>query len=132
MSLTVIQNEAAPLPIGPYSQGIVHNGVFYPAGQIGLNPATSALEEGIEAQARRAFANLALLCEAANTDISKTIKVTLLLADMADFAVVNQVMMDVFKAPFPARRQNLSDRQRRGTGPGGLSQRGGPSGGPRH
>ena len=103
MSLTVIQNEAAPLPIGPYSQGIVHNGVFYPAGQIGLNPATSALEEGIEAQARRAFANLALLCEAANTDISKTIKVTLLLADMADFAVVNEVMMDVFKAAFPAR-----------------------------
>lgn len=103
MPFTVIQTAAAPAPIGPYSQGIAHNGVFYPAGQLGLNPETSQLEEGVEAQARRAFANLAHLCEAAGTNIQQTIKVTLLLADMADFPVVNQVMMDVFKAPFPAR-----------------------------
>lgn len=101
--MKVINTADAPAPIGPYSQGIVHGDTFYPAGQIGLNPVTAQLEEGVEAQARRAFANLAVLCKAAGTDMSHTVKCSVLITDMADFPVVNQVMSEVFSAPFPAR-----------------------------
>ncbi len=103
MAINVINTKAAPAPIGPYSQGIVHGNTFYPAGQIGLNPETGNLEEGIEAQARRAFANLKVLCEAAGSDLSHVVKVAVLITDMADFPIVNAVMSEVLSAPFPAR-----------------------------
>jgi reactive intermediate/imine deaminase len=103
MSRQAIHSTAAPAAIGPYSQAIRVGDTVYLSGQIGLDPATGNLRDGAEAQARQVFANLKAVAAAAGGTLDDMAKVTLLLADMADFAQVNEIMASFFTQPYPAR-----------------------------
>jgi reactive intermediate/imine deaminase len=103
MSKQVIHTGAAPAAIGPYSQAIRAGDTVYLSGQIGLDPATGNLREGIEAQTRQVFANLKAVAEAADGTLDQIVKLTVLLADLGDFAKVNEIMAAQFKQPYPAR-----------------------------
>lgn len=94
----------APAAIGPYSQAIIAGGMLFASGQIPLDPATGTIVSGgIEAQAHQAFTNVKNLVEAAGTTMSHVIKVTVYMADMADFATVNTIYEQYFTEPYPAR-----------------------------
>ena len=100
----VIQTEKAPQAIGTYSQAVRVGDTVYLSGQIGLDPESMDLVEGgVKAQAQQAFANLRAVTQAAGGDLDKIVKLTILLADMADFAVINEVMAECFSEPYPAR-----------------------------
>ena len=103
MSRQAIQTAAAPAAIGPYSQAIRAGNTVYLSGQIGLDPSTGSLREGVEAQAHQVFANLEAVADAAGGTLAQVVKLTLLLADLADFARVNEIMTAHFKPPYPAR-----------------------------
>ncbi len=103
MSKDVIQTSAAPAAIGPYSQAVRAGSTVYLSGQIGLDPTTGNLREGVDAQARQVVANLRAVAEAAGGALDDIVKITLLLADMADFATVNDILAKSFAAPYPAR-----------------------------
>jgi 2-iminobutanoate/2-iminopropanoate deaminase len=99
-----VSTESAPRAIGPYSQGVIANGLLYTAGQIALDPATMQVEaEGITEQTERVMANLAAILAAAGTDFSKVVKTTVFLTDMADFQAMNDVYARAFGAHRPAR-----------------------------
>lgn len=101
--LQKISTEKAPAAIGPYSQGIVVNGILFASGQIPINPATGAIEgEDITAQAEQVCKNIGALLEAAGTDYTKVVKTTCFLADMGDFAAFNEVYAKYFTEK-PAR-----------------------------
>jgi reactive intermediate/imine deaminase len=95
--------DAAPAAIGPYSQAIRAGSTVYLSGQIGLDPVTGNLREGVDAQARQVVANLKAVAEAAGGSLDDIVKVTLLLADMADFTTVNEILAKSFSPPYPAR-----------------------------
>ena len=103
MSRTPIHTDNAPAAIGPYSQAIRHNDTVYISGQIPLDPATGELVVGIDAQIRQVFENLKAVAEAAGTDLSQALKVTVFLTDLGHFAKVNEVMEEYFAQPYPAR-----------------------------
>ena len=103
MTRMVIATSPAPAAIGPYSQAIRSNDTVYLSGQIGLDPQTMQLAEGVEAQARQVFANLAAVATAAGGSLSDIVKLTIYLTDLADFGKVNDIMAACFQAPFPAR-----------------------------
>jgi reactive intermediate/imine deaminase len=103
MTRKTIQTADAPKAIGPYSQAIQAGNTVYLSGQIGLDPATGQMVEGTEAQAHRVLQNLRAVARAAGGDLGNIVKVTLLLADMGDFAQVNEIMTQYFKPPYPAR-----------------------------
>jgi reactive intermediate/imine deaminase len=103
MSKDVIATGNAPAAIGPYSQAVRVGNTVYLSGQIGLDPATGALRDGLEAQALQVIANLGAVCAAAGGSLDGIVKLTLLLADMADFATVNEILARSFTAPYPAR-----------------------------
>src|SRR5215472_383272 len=103
MPLQPIESPAAPAAIGPYSQAIRAGNTVYLSGQIGLDPATGNLRDGIEAQSRQVFANLKAVAEAAGGSLDQIVKLTVLLADLADFAKVNEIMAAQFRQPYPAR-----------------------------
>ena len=103
MTREVIHTEGAPAAIGPYSQAIRAGDTVYLSGQIGLDPANGQLVDGLEAQAHRVFRNLAAVAQAAGGTLDDLVKVTLLLADINDFAKVNEIMAGYFKPPYPAR-----------------------------
>jgi reactive intermediate/imine deaminase len=103
MSKTVIHSKSAPAAIGPYSQGIRAGDTVYLSGQIGLEPASGNLVEGVEAQAHQVLKNLRAVAQAAGGELDDIVKLTLLLADLADFAKVNEIMATYFKPPYPAR-----------------------------
>lgn len=98
-----IATTAAPGAIGPYSQAIEVNGFVYASGQIPLDPATGVFPEGITAQTRQSLTNAKAILEAAGTDLGHVVKTTVFLADMGDFAAMNEVYAEFFQAPFPAR-----------------------------
>jgi reactive intermediate/imine deaminase len=99
-----ISTNAAPAAIGPYSQAVRAGDTVYLSGQIALDPATGLIVEGdVEAQARRAFANLKAVCAAAGGSLDDVVRVGLFLVDMDHFAAVNAVMGEYFDAPYPAR-----------------------------
>ncbi len=101
--MKVIATEKAPKALGPYSQGYVHNGIFYSAGQIPINPATDAIEAtDIKGQAKQVCENLAAVLEAAGSSFDKVLKTTCFLADMDDFAAFNEVYASYFTSK-PAR-----------------------------
>lgn len=101
--MKVIGTDKAPAAIGPYSQGMIVNGILYSSGQIPINPATGNVEaEGIEAQAEQVMKNLGAVLEAAGSSYEKTIKTTCFLADMDDFAAFNEVYAKYFTGK-PAR-----------------------------
>ena len=99
--MKVVATTNAPEALGPYSQGYVHNGIFYSAGQVPINPATGAVEaETIEGQA--VCKNLGAVLEAAGTSFDHVLKTTCFLADMGDFAAFNEVYAKYFISK-PAR-----------------------------
>jgi 2-iminobutanoate/2-iminopropanoate deaminase len=101
---TVVQTSAAPAAIGPYSQAIRSGDLVFTAGQVGIDPASGDLVDGGAAeQAERALRNLTAVLDAAGTSPERVIKTTIFLADMADFAQVNEVYARHFSPPFPAR-----------------------------
>ncbi|MFO1072525.1 MAG: RidA family protein [Geminicoccaceae bacterium] len=102
--MNVVATKQAPAAIGPYSQGIIINGLLFTSGQIPLDPATGKLVEGsIGDRARRCLDNLAAIAQAAGTSLDKAVKVTVFLTDIGDFKQVNEVYGSVFKEPYPAR-----------------------------
>ena len=103
MTRTVISTAAAPAAIGPYSQAVRCGGTVYLSGQIGLDPQTMQLAEGVEAQARRVFDNLQAVCTAAGGSLADVVKLTIYLTDLAHFARVNEIMAGYFAQPYPAR-----------------------------
>ena len=96
--------EGAPTAIGPYSQAIRAGSLLFVSGQIPLDPSTGALVDGdIAAQTHRVFANLRAILEAAGASLDHVVRATVYLADMNDFAVVNEVYGSYFSSPAPAR-----------------------------
>ena len=100
--MTVISTENAPAAIGPYSQGMIVGSLVFCSGQIPVDPATGGIPEGIAAQAEQSCRNVAAVLEAAGSDLSKVVKTTCFLADMADFAAFNEVYAQHFVGK-PAR-----------------------------
>jgi 2-iminobutanoate/2-iminopropanoate deaminase len=98
-----ITTDAAPAAIGPYSQAVRAQRFIFCSGQLGMDPATGELANGVEAQAERALANVRALLEAAGATMDDVVKTTIFLADMGDFAAVNAVYARHFREPFPAR-----------------------------
>ena len=103
MTRKTIETADAPKAIGPYSQAIQAGDTVYLSGQIGLDPATGQMVEGTAAQAHRVLQNLRAVARSAGGDLDAIVKITLLLADMADFVTVNEIMTEYFKPPYPAR-----------------------------
>jgi 2-iminobutanoate/2-iminopropanoate deaminase len=102
--LRKVQTDQAPAAIGPYSQGIVANGMVYTAGQIPLDPATGNLVEGdIATQTERVMRNVQAVLQAAGADLSTVVKTTVFLRDMGDFAAMNEVYGRWFGEHAPAR-----------------------------
>lgn len=94
----------APAAIGPYSQAIEVNGFIFASGQIPIDPATgNFVEGGIKEQTRQALTNASRIMEEAGTDLSHVVKTTVYLADMGDFAAMNEVYSTFFSEPYPAR-----------------------------
>ena len=101
---TAVQTSAAPAAIGPYSQAIRSGDLVITAGQVGIDPGSGEIVEGGAAdQTERALRNLTAILDAAGTSPERVIKTTIFLADMADFATVNEVYARHFSPPFPAR-----------------------------
>lgn len=100
---TVVQTNAAPAAIGPYSQAIRSGNLVFTAGQIGLEPGSGELVEGVAEQAERALRNLSAILDAAGTSLERVVKTTIFLADMGDFATVNEVYARHISTPYPAR-----------------------------
>ena len=103
MPRTIISTQDAPAAIGTYSQAVKAGTTVYLAGQIGLDPKTGQLGEGIENQTERVFRNLAAVATAAGGSLADAVKVTVYLADLAHYAKVNEIMARHFAAPYPAR-----------------------------
>ncbi len=98
-----VHTAAAPQAIGTYSQAIRCGDTVYLSGQIGLDPATMQLVEGIDAQVHRVFQNLKAVAAEAGGGLDHTVKLTVYLTDLSHFARVNEIMATYFKQPYPAR-----------------------------
>ena len=98
-----VHTAAAPQAIGTYSQAISCGDTVYMSGQIGLDPATMLLTEGIEAQIHRVFQNLQAVAAEAGGSLDHAVKLTVYLTDLSHFARVNEIMAIYFKQPYPAR-----------------------------
>ncbi len=103
MTREAIKTGDAPAAIGPYSQAIASDGLLFCSGQLGLDPATGDLVEGVEAQAERVMLNLRAVLDAAGVTFEDVLKTTIFLADIGDFAVVNAVYGRFMPDPPPAR-----------------------------
>lgn len=102
--MKAIATQNAPAAIGPYSQAIEANGTVYLSGQLGIDPSTGSFAEGgAVAQARQSLTNISNILKEAGMSMKNVVKVTVLLADINDFAAVNEIYKDFFEAPFPAR-----------------------------
>jgi len=97
-----LNSKSAPAPIGPYSQG-VDAGAVYCSGQIGLDPSTGNLVEGVVAQTARALSNLDAVLKAAGMGLNSVVKTTVFMVDLAEFAQMNEEYGKHFSSPFPAR-----------------------------
>ncbi len=104
MNRKIVNTESAPRAIGPYSQAVHCNNTVYLSGQIPLDPVSGELVGGsIDAQTRRVFENLKMVCEAAGGSLGQIVRVGIYLTDLASFSAVNAVMAEVFTEPYPAR-----------------------------
>jgi 2-iminobutanoate/2-iminopropanoate deaminase len=103
MTRDAIATTGAPAAIGPYSQAIAMDGIVFCSGQLGLDPATGILVEGVEAQAERSMQNLVAVLAEAGLSMADVVKTTIFLADMGDFAAVNAVYGRFMPDPPPAR-----------------------------
>jgi len=100
---TAIQTPDAPAAIGAYSQAVRAGDSVYLSGQIGFDPATLQLAQGIDAQIHRVFANLAAVAKAAGLGLDAAVRMTVYLTDLAHFAKVNEIMAQYVPQPYPAR-----------------------------
>lgn len=99
-----ISTSKAPEAIGPYSQGIIAGNTVYVSGQLAINPATGNFAEGgIQAEARQSLTNISNILSEGGMSMADVVKVTVLLADINDFAAVNEVYKEFFTEPYPAR-----------------------------
>ena len=103
MAKKIIHTDAAPKAIGVYSQAVRAGQTVYLSGQIGLDPASMQMMEGIEAQIVRVFENLKAVAQAAGGSLDDVVKVNVFLTDLAHFARVNEIMAKYFREPYPAR-----------------------------
>ena len=103
MPKATISTPHAPSAIGTYSQAVRCGNTVYVSGQIGLDPATMQLVEGIDAQVKRVFDNLKAVADAAGASLDDAAKLTIYLTDLAHFAKVNEIMAGYFRQPYPAR-----------------------------
>jgi reactive intermediate/imine deaminase len=104
MSKQIISTANAPAAIGVYSQAVRVGNTIWVSGQIPLNPATKEMVAGdIEAQIRQVFDNLKAIVVAAGANLDDVVKATVFLIDLAHFGLVNKVMADYFREPYPAR-----------------------------
>ena len=100
----VIHTDSAPAAIGPYSQAIQIGNLLFVSGQVPIDPSTGAVVEGdIQAQAQQSLNNVKAILNAAGTNMGAVVKTTVFLADMNDFAAMNQVYAQFFQTPYPAR-----------------------------
>lgn len=100
---TAIQTREAPAAIGTYSQAVRAADTVYLSGQIGLDPATMQMADGVEAQTHRVFRNLAAVADAAGMSLDHAVRMTVYLTDLAHFARVNEIMAQYVREPYPAR-----------------------------
>ena len=99
-----INTAKAPAAIGPYSQAIEVNGFVYTSGQLPIDPATGAFPEGgVQAQTRQSLMNVKAILEEAGLGLQNVVKTTVFLANMSDFAAMNEIYSQFFSQPFPAR-----------------------------
>ena len=104
MSRRIIHTEHAPAAIGTYSQAVRVGDTVYLSGQIPLDPATQSLVTGdVEAQVRRVFANLQAIASAAGGSLHDAVRVTIYLTDLGNFPLVNKVMAEFCREPYPSR-----------------------------
>ena len=103
MTKEPIETKKAPQAIGTYSQAIRTGDTVYLSGQIGLDPETMQMAEGIEAQADRVFQNLRAVAEAAGGHLDDMVKLTVYLTDLVHFPRINEIMAGYFSRPYPAR-----------------------------
>ena len=103
MSNKVIAAQNAPAALGPYSHAVLAGNTLYISGQLGLDPATGALAASVTEQAEQGLKNLGAILQAAGMDYGDVVKTTVFLADMGDFAAVNEVYARFFTSNFPAR-----------------------------
>ena len=103
MAKKIIHTDAAPKAIGVYSQAVRTGQTVYLSGQIGLDPASMQMVEGIEAQILRVFENLKAVAQAAGGSLDNVVKLNVFLTDLAHFARVNEIMAKYFREPYPAR-----------------------------
>ena len=99
----VIQTDKAPGAIGPYSQALLVGNTLYLSGQLGIDPATGKLVDGTAPQARQALDNIMAILMKANMSMRDVVQVQVFLADIADFAAVNEIYKAYFQEPYPAR-----------------------------
>lgn len=103
MKNTPIFSPSAPTAAGPYAHAVRSGNHLYTSGQLGVDPLTNALEEGVEAQARRALKNMKAVLETAGFSLEHVVKTTVFLKNMSDFATINAIYAEVFGDNKPAR-----------------------------
>ncbi len=103
MNRSIISTTNAPAAIGTYSQAVKIGNTIYLSGQIGLDPASMQMVDGIEAQIVRVFDNLKAVCDAAGASLNDIVKLNIFLTDLGHFALVNEIMARYFTQPYPAR-----------------------------
>lgn len=103
MTREIIHTDKAPAAIGPYSQAVKIGNTVYLSGQIALDPETMELKEGVEAQTHQVFKNLSAVCEASGGSLASIAKLSIFLTDLGNFTLVNDIMKQYFKEPYPAR-----------------------------
>ena len=99
----VISTKDAPQAIGPYSQAIAANGFLFISGQLGVTPSGEFAGADVKSQAQRSLQNLQAILSEAGLGFENVVKTTIFLADIADFAAVNEIYAEFFKEPYPAR-----------------------------
>ena len=103
MAKEIIATTNAPGAVGPYVQAVKVTGMVYCSGQLGIDPAVGKMPEGVEAQAHCSMKNMGAILKEAGSDYSKIVKTTIFLADMNDFAKVNEIYKSYFGEEYPAR-----------------------------
>jgi len=104
MTKKIISTDLAPAAIGPYSQAVSVGGAVYLSGQIPLDPNTMTIVDGgFEAQARQVLINLSAVAKASGSSLAQTVKLTVYVTDLANFDLLNKVMVEFIPEPFPAR-----------------------------
>lgn len=102
--MKAIESPNAPAAIGPYSQAVQTGNLIFCSGQLPIDPTTGKFPEGgIKEQTRQSLLNINRILEQEGLSLSNVVKTTVLLADISDFAAMNEVYAEMFKAPFPAR-----------------------------